>query len=142
VEDIASSAQETIVDFKGGSGFGERLSSLLALDSLDLIGIRAKELQMQEERQLLDATILTDLRPVFGQKNDFSSAIIVHTLKINIHDSGSSSNTHREIHIALDAKDIGDLKKTLERAEEEALSLKSRLDAAGIRIVNLEEGNI
>jgi hypothetical protein len=114
-----------------------RIATVLALDSLAVVGVKAKELQLEAERMLCDARILTDLRPVFGSNvTDTPTAmIIVHTLKLGYHDTNSAQ--HRDMFIALDMDDIAKLKDTLQRAEDKTRTLKAKLDAAGIRSVDL-----
>jgi len=93
---------------------------------------------MQDERLLLQAQIFTDLRPVFGEKISGPpyAMVVTQSLKLTYYESPTGSP--KEIYIALDSKDIKDMKATLERAEEKALRLKDSLNAAGIRIIDLE----
>jgi hypothetical protein len=139
-EDVyaASSTDEnTKVQGDRASLFKERLAKFVSLESLNVVFAKAKELQLEAERILCDARILTDLRPVFGSNvGDYPSAmIIVHTLKLGYHDSDAVK--HKEMFIALDSEDIVKLKDVLIRAEEKTKTLKSKLDAAGIRSVDL-----
>jgi hypothetical protein len=135
--DLLEAAQEGIDNFKVADDvdFTERLTTLLALDSFNIIGLKAKELQRQSERTFCESRILTDLRPVFG--NEIGEAptamIVVHTLKIVSHETSG----HKDFYVALDAEDIASLKKTLERAEEKAQSLKAVLDKTGLRTIDL-----
>jgi hypothetical protein len=133
-DDVTVAARD-IPNFKvpEGVAFTERLAALLALNSLNTIALKAKELQLESERTFCEARIITDVRPVFGENVDDSpSMIIVHTLKLGFHESG-----HKDIYVALDAADIASLKKTLERAEDKARKLKALLDATGIRSIDL-----
>jgi hypothetical protein len=117
--------------------FKDRLAKFLSLDSLNLVFSKAKELQLEAEHILCEARILTDLRPVFGSNvaDSPTAMIIVHTLKLGYHDSNTAQ--HKEMFIALDNDDIAKLKETLIRAEGKTGTLKSKLDAAGIRSVDL-----
>src|SRR6185437_9861138 len=112
----------------------DRLTTLLALDSLNLVDAKAKELQIEAEHAFCDSRILTDLRPVFGSNVSDSpeAMIIVHTLKIGYHDSRSQK--HREMYIALDADDINNLAEVLKRAQDKGKSLKKTL-APGVRLI-------
>jgi hypothetical protein len=107
------------------------------LPSLNVVAVKAKELQMEAERTFCDARVITDLRPVFGGNvaESPTSMVIVHTLKVGYH--GTNSARHRELFMSLDADDIAKLKKVLDRAEEKTKTLKSKLDAAGIRSLDL-----
>jgi len=118
-----------------GVDFSARLTALLTVESFNIVAIKAKELQLECERTFCDARILTDIRPVFGEKAGDKPAamIVVHTLKIITHKAAG----HKEFFVALDAEDIQSLKKTLERAEEKARSLKTIIDASGLRSIDL-----
>lgn len=140
VEDIASDIRQSSPDLttENAKLFEGRLSALLVLDSLNVVEVKAKELQMEDERLLVEAKIFTDLRPVFGEKISGLPAamVITQSLKLTFYESPVGSP--KEIYIAMDSKDIKDMKATLERAEEKALNLKDSLGAAGIRIIDLE----
>jgi hypothetical protein len=140
VEDIASTVRQSSPDLTAENAklFEGRLSALLVLDSLNVVEVKAKELQMEDERLLVEAKIFTDLRPVFGEKiiGPPAAMVITQSLKLTFYESPAGSP--KEIYIAMDSKDIKDMKATLGRAEEKALSLKDSLSAAGIRIIDLE----
>jgi DNA-directed RNA polymerase subunit F len=113
-----------------------RLAKFLRLESLNVVTMKAKELQMDVERQFCEARILTDLRPIFGSEVDAPKAmIVVHSLKLGYHDA--ATGRHEELFVAIDEEDIRKLKEVLDRAERKAKSLVSRLQAAGIRTVEL-----
>lgn len=143
--DVDVAARESIDGFKvtADASFKDRLASLLALESLNIITVKAQELQTDSERTFCEAKIITDIRPIFGEKvgDTPTAAIIVHTLRIGFHDSISSphasSSAHQDIYFALDEEDIGKLRKVLERAEEKARSLKSFLESTKVRFVDL-----
>lgn len=137
--DVYDAAREGITNFKVADGvdFAGRISSLLALKSFNIVGLKAKELQGQCERSFCDSRIVTDLRPIFGDKvgEPPTAFIVVHTLKIGFHDSGSSE--HKDLYVALDDQDITSLRKALERADDKAKSLKALTDAKGIKLIDL-----
>ena len=135
-QDITGATREFV---KGLTAqFEERISALLALDAFNVASVKASELRADREKIYCDARILTDIRPVFEEVVGTlpSAAIILHTLKIGFHDSNSAS--HKELFVALDSKDIADIKKVLERAEEKERSLRSVLDAAKLRLIDLQ----
>jgi hypothetical protein len=134
--DVAIAASEFIANL--GPEFEKRLATLLPLQFLNVTSVKAKELQIQGEKTLCDSKILTDIRPVFGESVGESpdAAIIIHTLKLGFHDSGSPS--HRDIYISLDSDDISSLKKALERAEEKERSLRLVLEQAKIQLIDLQ----
>jgi hypothetical protein len=115
----------------------ERLKRLLTVESFNLVDAKAKELQLEAEHTFCDARIVTDLRPVFGSNVSDSpeAMIIVQTLKLGYHDSGSQ--THKEMYVALDSDDVAKLVEILRRAEEKAKTLKGKMDLAGIRLIDL-----
>jgi hypothetical protein len=138
VSDVVEASRE-IPGFKVAAGvdFPARLSALLALKSLNIIAVKAKELQIQSQRTFCEARIITDIRPIFGETVEDSptATIIVHTLKIGFHDSASP--VHRDIYMALDLADIKAFKIILERAEKKTLSLQTTLHGAGLKSVDL-----
>jgi hypothetical protein len=104
--------------------FRNNLLALLSIDRVWLIS-KAFDLQTDDERTFCEARILTDLRPVFGaQVNDGSrAAVIVHLLKLGYHED---NQRHEKFYVALDSKDLKELKKVIDRAEEKAAALKSQ----------------
>ena len=114
-----------------------RLRRLLTVESLNLVDAKAKELQLEAEHTFCDARVVTDLRPVFGGNISDSpeAMILVHTLKLGYHDSGSQ--THKEMYLALDADDVVKLAEILRRAQEKTKTLKGKMDSAGIRVIDL-----
>jgi len=115
--DVLEGAYSGIPNFQVGEGsdFAQRLTALLAVESFDIVALKAKGLQEESERTFCEARILTDIRPVFGNKVEDAptAAIVVHTLKLVYHEMSG----HKEFFLALDEDDIASLKKTLERAE-------------------------
>ncbi len=106
-----------------------RLSVLMAVDSLRLAS-KATELQFEHERVFDRARILTDVRTVFGEApNDIQGAVITHQLRI----SYVQGSDVKEIYFALDEEDLGDLKKSIERALGKMRSLEGLLERAGVK---------
>lgn len=62
--------------------------------------------------------------------------LIVHMLKLGYHDSNESR--HKEFHLALDSKDLAELKEIIIRAETKAKTLKSQLESAGVKPIETE----
>jgi hypothetical protein len=111
----------------------QNLRKLLSFEPLN-IAAKASHLLADQERLLMGVRILTDARPVYGQdpKQKPVAMLINHTLKLTY------SHRHGEVdelYIALDADDIGNLKRALDRAIVKAESLASVLKSANIRIV-------
>jgi hypothetical protein len=136
--DVQEGACSGIANFQTaeGSDFAQRLTELLAVGSFDIVAIKAQELQSEYERTFCEARILTDIRPVFGNKAEDSptATIVVHTLKLAFHEMSG----HKEFFVALDEDDIASLKKTLERAEVKAKNLKALLNETKLRAIDLE----
>jgi hypothetical protein len=139
---LDDAARNGVENFKVAeeANFKERIVTLLSLDALNLIEAKAKELQQEGQRLLLDARILTDIRPVFGEDigENPTAFILTHTLKLHYHEGGE----HREFFVALDEQDIASLKKMSERAQEKTVVLKRVVAASGIRYVDLEGADI
>lgn len=133
--DVAEAASKDSALSVSADALKERLTRLLAIESLNLVDAKAKELQLEAEHTFCDARIITDLRPVFGGNVSDSpeAMIIVHTLKLGYHDS--LSQTHKEMYIAVDADDVAKLTETLKRAEKKSRTLKEKLGSAGIRLI-------
>ncbi len=110
---------------------------LLGIDALNLVDVKAKELQTEAEHIFCEARMITDLRPVFGSNVTDSpeAMIIVHTLKLGYHDF--QSQTHREMYVAMDADDIAKLIEVLQRAEKKTKTLKDKMASIGMRLLDL-----
>jgi hypothetical protein len=133
--DVADDVQEYDQDSR--DRLRGRLEVALPFETLNVASAKARELQTDRDKIFCDAKILTDIRPIFGESIGESpeAAIIVHTIKLGFHDSGSAS--HKEIYIALDANDISTLKKILERAEQKEKALISVLRSASVKQIEL-----
>jgi hypothetical protein len=139
---LASDATVAVGDIQGfkileGVDFSERLSALLELSCFNIVAIKAKELQSLCERTVCDTRILTDVRPIYGEStvNPPTGMIVIHTLKIGYHDSGTGR--HKEFYVALDDSDIAELRKALDRATEKTQSLKPVIEKTGVRLIDL-----
>lgn len=115
--------------------FKRRITNLLDVDCLK-IGAKAYELLFEHEHNFLDARVLTDVRPVFGDApNDLPiGAMIVHTLKLNY----VESDRPQTFYVALDERDIKRLVETLDRAKSKATVLKSVLVNTNVPYVGME----
>jgi hypothetical protein len=120
-----------------GVQFKARLATIIKIESLSVVATKAQELRAEFERTFCEARIFTDLRPVFGGnvEDTPTAMIIVHTLKLGYHDTDSAE--HKEMFIAVDSDDIAKLTEQLVRAAKKEKTLKARLEAAGIKFVDL-----
>ena len=133
IADIAASLRS--VGRKGGKEFLTRLTDFLAVEDLNRAA-KSSALRYEQERSVHRLRILTDARPVFG--NDITESpeavVILHTLKIEYHHAGRLG----EVFFALDEKDLESLKRTIQRAELKATSLRSALAKAKVKIFDLK----
>lgn len=137
IQRLASDVCDAMRSSRGGESklldseqakFRDRLEKLLGVTS---ISFAAKAIGLRGDFACLlcDAKILTDLRPVFAKPGELPiGAMITHTLKLGYHED----REHKQLYIALDARDISTLKEVLARAESKALSLKALIQKAGM----------
>lgn len=113
-----------------------RLTRLLALSDLSDIS-KAMDVLTDHERVFVDSRIITDVRPVFG--NDATAnpevSVLVHMLKIAYQDSDGRS---KAVHVALDTDDLGNLRRTVDRAMEKTNSLKNFLASLPMPLLDVE----
>jgi len=103
--------------------FKNRIVRLLNISSLNM-SAKACRVRTDYPGVFCDAKILSDIRPVFDKPGDKPiGSVINHTLRIEYHEEGD----HKEFYVALDTEDLSKLKRTLERAETKAASLKAYL---------------
>ena len=82
------------------------------------------------------ARILTDIRPVFADDVDAapSAAVIVHTLKVAYHEGEEI----KDIYIALDSKDLHELRNLIDRADKKAEALRNVITNAKMQYLDPE----
>jgi hypothetical protein len=114
--------------------FEARISSLVERVALDLPRAKADDLRSEIERTYCDARIMTDLRAGFRKTIDdsVSMMVVLHNLRIGYHDD---KGDHREFYLTLDAKDLKDLKKAVERAQKKSKTLHDAMKAANITVI-------
>lgn len=137
VEDLASAAKdsglpELELDEGAHRRFVKNMRALLSVDTLVFLA-KANALQRDHEKIFHSAKILTDLRPVFHVVDQQPKDMILeYTLKLVFHDG---SRRHREIYMALDARDIVALRDAIDRAEQKAASLKTLCESNDIAVI-------
>lgn len=106
-----------------------RLRSILT-DSTTRLRTRAWSLVLERPCLLETARILTDLRPVFTEKNPAAveACSVIHTLVLNCQESGES----KVMHVALDTSDLSTLKAAIARAEQKEKALNALASKAGV----------
>lgn len=109
--------------------FRARLEPFLGMDGLRL-ALRIGNVMYDNERNFVQARILTDIRPVFATNQSRASepleikqAVIVHYLKMTYTRSGA----HEDFFVVLDDADVASLIETLERAQKKAESIDTFL---------------
>lgn len=112
-----------------------RLSKILSVRSLS-IGAKAQRLLFEHEKNLTGARIVTDLRPVFGDKvaDGPAALIIIHELKL----SYLEGSEIKDVFFAMDTKDLQVLMDVLERAKQKNETLKSLVTSANLPCIQAE----
>jgi hypothetical protein len=108
-----------------------RFKRLLNIKTLNSIS-KAIALQRDGERLYCDATIISDMRPVFGPDVESKpvAAVIRHTLNLSYHEAGTIG--HKEFFIVLDEQDLEALQKIIGRAQRKSETLEHVLSDSGI----------
>lgn len=137
VDDLAdavvdSGMPEFTMDAQKRAQFVSNMRELLNVDTLVFLA-KADALQRDHEKLFHSVKLLTDLRPVFHAPDDRPTDMILeYMLKIVFHDG---SRRHREIHLAMDERDVKALRDAVERAEQKAKSLRSLCDEKSIKLL-------
>lgn len=115
--------------------FAFRLLSLIETKQL-FYAFKANDIIGEYKNVFLQARVISDIRPVFSDKLEDSPEVglIVHNL--HIHYKADEEGAHKDIFLALDAKDIEMLKNALIRAEKKEKSLQSIFDKANMINLN------
>jgi DNA-binding MarR family transcriptional regulator len=107
-------------------------------DSLGFV-YRLTSLQSEYGSIYINARIMSDIRPSFpsdlGDETEFHEALVVHQLRILYH---SNTGEHEEFYVALDSKDLRQLKEAVERAEMKERIVRTQLESKDIQIINLD----
>lgn len=105
----------------------------LSSDNAITAGAKAGELLLDQHLVFCSSRVITDMRPVF---DDSAQAIMgflpFHTLVLRCHEGAEG----RDLHVAMDLKDVGILREQLERAEQKERLVKARLSQAGFAVIN------
>ncbi len=113
------------------------IAELLDLDEPLSIASKAFNILLDHERIFLGSKILTDIRPIFRNRNVESpiGAVIVHMLKIDYREGSKS----KEFFIALDTGDINKLEHVLKRAKLKEKAIQPLLKTAGVVYLDVEQ---
>lgn len=126
VAEVVAAAQATGESALGSTAAGWAnvktfLRKALALETVRVSG-RAQSLLYDVPRHMHDVRILTDARPVFVKRAEESPSafVIIHTMRLDYYEDGQN----KDWYLALDFKDLQDLKKAIDRAIEKQSSLQ------------------
>jgi len=117
-------------------GFREFISRALTIDTLRLVA-RGLLVMAERERHYCKAKVLTDIRPVFefDVAKTPSTVVLAHTLKLSYHETDLET---RDFYVALDSRELRELKEHLDRALAKEGSITSFLEAKGVRLIKME----
>ena len=112
-----------------------RLGKLLKINTLHIVA-KANDVLLEHAQTFAKARIVSDIRPVFGEsvKEKPPAAVIMHLLNITFYNGGK----RKELSVALDVKDIGDVIGILERAQSKAEQLRSIISSSGMTYIDVE----
>ncbi|MEO7323948.1 MAG: hypothetical protein ABIW82_03890 [Dokdonella sp.] len=95
--------------------------NLLGLKALR-VSVKATRLVLDSERHMHDASLCTDLRPVFDTVGSaIDGYVIMHTLKIDYVEAGED----RELHMYVDEDDLTALEEAVVRARRKSAVLRA-----------------
>lgn len=142
VDDIISSLKvgtgtEKRLTQKLATPLAGRLTKLLGLEKIDL-SAKAMSVQLEQQRSLTSARILTDIRPIFGSdaSKPLAGTVLVHNLKIEYVESGEE----KEFFVALDKRDIQLLIDVLTRAQQKESNIKQFLAKSNLNCIEPSYG--
>lgn len=109
---------------------------MLVADAEVKLRTRAWNLVAERPCLLEESRILTDLRPVFSEKNPASldAFSVIHTLVLNCNENSTS----KTVHIALDTADLAELKAAIVRAEHKEKVLSALASKAGVLRIQIK----
>lgn len=130
--EIADALREIGIELKFPDEVQQRLVQLLSFDSL-VVSAKAEGLMYDYENVFSSARVFTDIRPVFGLDAEElpKAGVITHMLSIHYF----HGMQHKEINIALDEVDMGNIMDAIERADKKGESLKSVLEMARLTYI-------
>jgi hypothetical protein len=101
-----------------------RLAALLAAPSFAAFS-KAVDISQESDRLLHVSRVITDLRPIFGERagTEPLGAVIIHTLRLDYFEQSEV----KTISLALNSRDLAQLKRTVERAQAKETTLSGLL---------------
>ncbi len=121
---------------KPSKNLKEQLIELLSTKDSFYFTFKANNLAAEREKLLYNTNILTDIRPVFGEGQDYKikCSLIIHNLKIEF----LEHSEHKEIYLALDSEDLKKLKDNLTRAEEKEKAIREQFKTSNVSFLDIK----
>jgi len=121
------------------SSLKQDFTALLSCDETFGLTAKAFDIRKQHPHVYCTARILTDIRPVFRQDPEAApvAAFVTHALRISSHDEGDFSGV-KDFFVSLDADDLRELRKLIDRALMKEASLKSLIQTSDVQYLDLE----
>lgn len=134
---IESLSSEDWVDIKLPKNIKQRLSeTIIHIQSLRK-RIKSKYLEYLREKTLSNINLISDIRPIFddpGVGKIFGS-IIIHTLVVDYYENREL----KQLHLALDLKDIKEFIKKFKRAEAKDQTIRNNLKESVFNPLNISK---
>ncbi|UBZ15333.1 hypothetical protein LDL77_06370 [Flagellimonas marinaquae] len=143
VSDLVESAIEQIADTKIKiipEKLSHHLNLFYSISGRTKQTIKGFQLLHDNQKNLIDAKIVTDIRIVFDDDvntTKVDNAVIVHNLKIEFNEDADI----KELFISLDSNDVVLLKEVCSRAIKKEQILREKAGSVPIRFLSLEEKN-
>ena len=109
-----------------------RIGSVLRTPYLT-ISSKALHLKQEHQQVLIDATVISDARPVF-EEEVIKGFMIVHNLKIVFH----KNSVLEESFFAMNDEDLVNLKKAIVRAEAKAKAVRDHVKASSLIVFDMD----
>ncbi len=137
-DDVSRSPDLAMTDETVRERFSERVAALLASDALATTA-NAVELLTHHEHNYQSASVLTDIRPLFGDDPSAQprGAVLVEMLHLRTWGRDGSSQSQ---YIAMDETDLLQLRDAIDRALVKTESLTRFLENVGVAYFTLDEG--
>lgn len=126
-EQLAESPEWEKSDLEKWTAAEKEIRAVLAPDHPLAILEKSERLNYDRQNILLNARILTDLRPVYNESADeIQRAIVTQLLCLEYTDS---TGQHNQLRLAIDAEDVAKFRELCDRADRKAATLCEDLQA-------------
>ncbi len=129
-EDVLDAAPGELESPSDRSVFRSDLVALLSLEDTLGVTARALEVMHQHEHLYCSSRLFTDVRPIFdaADAGNLTGAVVLHNLRLTYHDG---DNTY-DFFLALDRRDVEELRDILNRALEKEGTARAMIRKAGV----------